>query len=122
MRSLVLVLLVACSSTKAHTIKMTNRTPRMIEQIFVYPVGAKSPGASRGKLAPNATTAIDVKEGNVEVRAVAAEEQLENNQRERKEATQILELRSPTELVFHDSTQSAPPGSIGVVFRVMPAP
>ena len=122
MRSLILVLLVACSSTKAHTIKMTNRTPRMIEQIFVYPVGAKNPGASRGKLAPNATTAIDVKEGNVEVRAVAAEEQLENNQRERKEATQILELRSPTELVFHDSTQSAPPGSIGVVFRVMPAP
>jgi len=123
MRCLVLCLLVACSSAASHSVKLTNRTPRAIEAIYVYPAGSSNHGASKGKLAPNAAMSIKIKEGNVDVLAVAAEEQLENGQRERKQATQTLELRSALELIFHDSTTTIleQPGTIGVVFRVMPA-
>jgi hypothetical protein len=122
-RFLVLGLLVACSSP-SHTVKMTNRTPRVIESIYVYSAGATNHGASRGKLAPGAALETKVKEGNVEVLAVAAEETLANGQRERKQATQVLELRAPTELIFHDSTQPITTNarSIGVVFRIVPTP
>ena len=124
LRVLVLGLLVACSSASYQTVKMVNRTPRAIESIYVYPVGAANHGASRGNLAPGATVDVRVQEGNVEVLAVAAEEHLEGGQRERKQATQILELRTPVELVSHDSNQNIleRPGTIGVVFRVLPPP
>ena len=121
MRCLVLCFLFACSSA-SHQVKLVNRSPRAITAIYVYPVGASNHGASRGSLATGATLDLNVKEGNVEVLAVGAEEQLENNQRETKQASQVLELRSPTELIFHDSTTPIVerPGTIGVVFRVMP--
>lgn len=123
LRLLALSVLVACSSAAYQPVKLVNRTPRAIESIYVYPVGSANQGASRGALAPGASLDVKVKEGNVEVRAVAAEEQLDGGVRERKEATQVLELKAPTELVFHDSTQAIAerPGTIGVVFRVMPA-
>ena len=122
MRFLILGLLVACSSASYQTVKMTNRSPRAIESIYVYSVGASNHGASRGTLAPGAAIDVKVKEGNVEVLAVSAEEQREDGQREKKQASQVLELRSPTELIFHDSTQAITerPGTIGVAFRVMP--
>ncbi len=122
MRFLALALLVACSPASYQTVKMTNRSPRAIEAIYVYPVGATNQGSSRGTLAPGAALDVKVKEGNVEVRAVSAEETLESGQRENKQATQTLELRAPTELIFHDSTQAITqrPGTVGVAFRVMP--
>jgi hypothetical protein len=122
MRFLVIGLLVACSSASYQTVTMTNRSPRAIESIYVYSVGASNHGASRGKLPPGGAIDVKVKEGNVEVLAVAAEEKLEDGKRERKQASQVLELRSPTQLIFHDSTQAIAeqPGTIGVVFRVMP--
>ena len=123
MRYLVLLFLVACYPPKFQTITMVNRTPRVIESVYVYPVGAQSQGASRGRIAPNGSLEVKTKEGNVEVRAVAAEERV-GNQRERKEATQILELKQHADIVFHDSTQTVAekPGTIGVVFRILPAP
>ena len=121
MRCLVLLLLVACSSA-THAVRIVNVTPRAIAAVYVYPVGAKDPGASKGSLAPNATLDVRVKEGNVEVRAVAVEETLENGQRENKEATQVLELKAPAEVVFHDSTQKVveQPGKVYAAFRVLP--
>jgi hypothetical protein len=113
---------VACSSASYQTVKMTNRSPRAIEAIYVYPAGATSQGASRGTLAPGATIDVKVKEGNVEVLAISAMEKLDSGLREKKQASQTLELRAPTELIFHDSTQPIVdrPGTIGVAFRVMP--
>ena len=122
-RYLVLLVLVACYPPKFQTITMMNRTPRAIEAVYVYPVGAQSQGASRGRIAPNGTLEVKTKQGNVEVRAVSAEEKV-GNQRERKEATQVLELQTHADIVFHDSTQNVAekPGAIGVVFRILPAP
>lgn len=121
MRALVLLLLVACSAA-THPVKIVNVTPRAIAAVYVYPVGAASQGASRGTLAPSSTMEINVREGNVEVRAVAAVEALDNGQRETKEATQVLEVKAPTEVVFHDSTQPVveQPGKVYAVFRVLP--
>jgi hypothetical protein len=121
-RFLVLVLLVACYPPKFQTITMTNQPPRKIEAVYVYPVGAKSQGASRGAIAPNGTLEVKTKQGNVEIRAVAAEERV-GNERERKEATQVLELTKHADVVFHDSTQNVAmkPGAIGVVFTILPA-
>ena len=122
MRILALAVLAACSSASYQTVTMVNRSPRAIESIYVYPAGATNQGASRGSLAPGATLGVKVKEGNVEVRAVSATETLDSGLRETKQATQTLELRAPTELIFHDSTQPIVdrPGTVGVVFRVMP--
>lgn len=122
MRCLILCLLVACSSAASHSVKLTNRTPRAIEAIYVYPAGSSNHGSSKGALAPGAAMSVSIKEGNVDVLAVAAEEQLANGQRERKQATQTLELRGPLELIFHDSTTTIveQAGTIGVVFRVVP--
>lgn len=121
MRWLALLLVVGCSST-THPIRIVNVTPRTIAAIYVYPLGAKDQGKSRGALAPNATLDVKMAEGNVEVRAVAIEETLENGQRENKEATQVLELVAPAEVVFTDSTQKVveQPGKVYATFRVIP--
>jgi hypothetical protein len=121
MRWLIVLLVVGCSA-KAHPIRIVNVTPRAIAAVYVYPLGAKEPGKSRGALAPNATLDVRMTEGNVEVRAVAVEETLENGQREHKEATQVLELKAAAEVVFHDSTQQVveQPGKVYAAFRVLP--
>ena len=72
---------------------------------LVHPVGA-SQGASRGALAPNASMQLKVKEGNVEVIAIGAKERVNDKESEVKSASQVVELKAPVELVFHDSTQS----------------
>jgi hypothetical protein len=121
MRWLVFLLVIGCSSA-THPIRIVNVTPRAIAAVYVYPVGAKEPGKSKGALAPNATLDVRMPEGNVEVRAVAVEETLENGQRENKEATQVLELKAATEVVFTDSTQQVveQPGKVYATFRVIP--
>lgn len=120
--ALVLVLvLVACGGANLQTIQIVNRSPRPIEELYVYPTGAAR-GASRGVVAPNATTSVKVKAGHVSVMAVSAKLQVDEHTRDRPSATQELELDSPTEVVFHDEGQ-APPGlnnrgTIGVVFLI----
>jgi hypothetical protein len=120
-RFLVLALLAGCYPPKFQTITMTNQTPRVIEAVYVYPVGARSQGASRGKIAPAGTLEVKTKQGNVEVRAVAAEERV-GNERENKEATQVLELTKHADIVFPDSNQhvAMKPGAVGVVFTILP--
>ena len=94
-------LLVGCSASY-QTITLRNRSPRAIEALYVYPVGAADHGASRGALARDATLALKVKTGNVEVLAVGAKERVDDGQSETKTASQVVELRGPVELVFHD--------------------
>jgi hypothetical protein len=120
-----LLALAACSASY-QTIKLVNRSPRPIEEIYIFPTGAANHGASRGKLAPNAATEVQVKTGNVDVLAIAAKERVDDKQSETKTATQTIELRGPLELVFHDSDQRPPElarkGTLGVTFRVIPPP
>ncbi len=124
MRALTLVLalgLVACGGANLQTIQIVNRSPRPIEELYVYPTGAAR-GASRGVVAPNATTSVKIKAGHVSVTAVSAKLQVDEHTRDRPSATQELELESPTEVVFHDEGQAPPglnrQGTIGVVFLI----
>lgn len=119
--------LAACGPTY-QTVQLVNRTDRKIEQIFIFPSGSANHGASRGSLAPNASTAVKVASGNVDVLAVSAKVRVDDKTNETRTATQTLELKGPLELVFHDSTQKPPdlrrPGTLGVTFRIdaPPAP
>jgi hypothetical protein len=124
MRSMALVLalvLVACGGANLQTIQIVNRSPRPIEELYVYPTGAAR-GASRGVLAPNGSTSVKVKAGHVSVMAVSAKLQVDEHTRDRPSASQELELDSPTEVVFHDEGQAPPglnrQGTIGVVFLI----
>ncbi|MEO8705729.1 MAG: hypothetical protein ABI867_37200 [Kofleriaceae bacterium] len=123
--ALCLVALVACSSTY-HAVKLVNRTDRTIEAIYIFPTGAADHGSSRGSLAPNATSTVKVKAGNVDVLAVSAKIKIDDRVNETRTATQTLELKKPLELVFHDSTQTPPglerPDTVGVTFRAPAAP
>lgn len=116
------VLAVGCGGgARAYTVTLVNRSPRAIAEVFVYPMGAADHGSSRARLAPNASAAISVKGGNVDVLAVGAKERIDATQTETKTATQTLELRGPRTLVFHDSNQQPAelrrPETIGVTFR-----
>ncbi|MBA3538335.1 MAG: hypothetical protein H0T79_01790 [Deltaproteobacteria bacterium] len=119
----------ACSPTY-QTVRLVNRTDRAIEQIYIYPTGSANHGASRGSLAPNASTAVNVQPGNVDVLAVSAKVRVDETSSETRTATQTIELKGPLELVFHDSNQPPPaglarPGTVGVTFRISapsPAP
>jgi len=111
----------ACGSASYHTVTLVNLSPRAIEEVYIFPTGGADHGASRATLAPNATAAVQVKAGNVDVLAVSAKERVDDTQTETKTATQTLELRGPLELVFHDSNQHPPElarkGTVGIAFR-----
>lgn len=125
MRSLVLVvaLVLGACGANLQTIHIVNASPRPIEQLYVYPTGAAR-GASRGVLAPSESTDVKVEAGHVSVTAVSAKLKVDEHTRDQPSATQELELKSPTEVVFHDDGQTVPgldrPGTIDVVF-VIPA-
>ena len=114
--------LVACGSHPVHTVSLVNRTDRVIEEVYIFPTGAADHGASRARLAPNASTDVSVRAGNIDVLAISAKIQIDDHTRERRTATQSLELRGPMQLVFHDSNQTPAgldrPNTLGVMFRV----
>lgn len=118
--------LLACGSTPKHTVTLVNKSPRPIAELYVYPPGAANPGASRGRLEPNARTSVSVAEGAIEVRAVTIKERLDDVTSESKEASQVLQVKGPLEVVFHDATQNPPElarkDAVGVTFRVLPKP
>lgn len=122
---LVAFALVGCSATY-HQVQLVNKTPRPITEVFIFPTGSANHGTSRGALAPDATLAIRVKAGNVDVLAISAKVRVDPTHTETRSATQTLELKRPVSLVFHDSTQTPPglgqPGTIGVAFQVTPEP
>lgn len=121
----VLAVLAGCGATYQE-VQITNKTPRAIEELYIFPTGAANHGASRGAVAPEQTIKVKVKQGNVDVLAVSAKIKVDAHQSETRTASQTLELEHPVSLVFHDSTQSVPgldrPDTIGVVFQVTPEP
>jgi hypothetical protein len=122
LRCVFLVVVVACSSTPLYTVTLVNRTDRPIEEVYVYPAGSQNHGKSRATLAPDASVAVKIARGHVDVLAVSAKVQLDDKTRERRTASQTLELRGPVELVFHDSDK-VPAGlgrkdTFGVPFHV----
>lgn len=115
-----------CGGASYQQVQLVNKTPRPITEVYIFPTGSANHGASRGTLAPEATLAVKVKSGNVDVLAISAKVRVDATQTETRTATQTLELKKPISLVFHDSTQTPPgldqPGTIGVVFQVTPEP
>jgi hypothetical protein len=109
-----------------HSVQLVNKTPRTIAQIFIFPTGSTNHGASRATLAPNGSTTVKVKAGNVDVLAVSEKIRVDETQTETRTATQTLELKGPLELVFHDSDQTPSgldrPGTLGLTFRTPEPP
>ncbi len=124
--ALACTLAVAGCAPSYQTVQLVNRTNRVIEQIYIYPSGAAEHGASRGSLAPDATTAVKIRSGNVEVLAISHKVRIDDTTSETRTATQTLELTAPLQLVFHDSTQTpselARPGTLGVTFEIIAPP
>ena len=118
---LALIAVAACGGPALHQVQLVNKTPRTIAEIYVFPTGAANHGASRGSLAPNASSTVKIRAGNVDVLAISEKVRVDDTQTETRTATQTLELTGPLELVFHDSDQAPPgverAGTIGVVFR-----
>jgi hypothetical protein len=112
----------ACSGAHVQTIQLVNRTPRAIEEVYIYPQGAVEHGKSRTSLAPNASASVQVKQGNIEVLAVSAKFQLDAHTRDRPSANLDVELKAPAQIVFYDDGQNPPelgrPGVFGVVFQM----
>lgn len=124
---LVLVLTLGACGAKQQTLNLTNRTPRTIVEVYVYPLGSANHGSSRGTLPPEGTLSLKVPIGHLEVRAVSERVQVDDKQGETREATSAVQLnKAPVELIFHDSNQKPPglerPNTLGVVFRVEPPP
>jgi hypothetical protein len=121
MRWVLVVAIAACGSAPLHTVRLDNQTDRVIEEVYIYPTGSPNHGTSRGQLAPHATAEVQVRQGNVDVLAISAKVQIDEHPRERRTATQTLDLRKPLHLIFHDSDKpvsTAAPDTLGVVFQV----
>jgi hypothetical protein len=95
-----LILLAACAP-QLQTLELINRTPRAIEAVYIHAPGADR-GASRAQLAPNAHASIQVPTGHVEVEAVSAKYQLDEHTRDRPTASEQLEVRGPSQVIFFD--------------------
>ena len=121
---LITLALAGCGGAAMHEVQLVNKSPRPITEVYVYPMGASDRGPSKGTIAPEAKLVVKVKAGNVDFLAVSQRVKVDDKQSEVRTASQTLELKAATTLVFHDSTQTVPgldkPGTIGVQFQVPP--
>ncbi|MCX5748197.1 MAG: hypothetical protein NT062_37540 [Proteobacteria bacterium] len=125
----VAVALLAGCGPQLQSIRLVNRTDRAIEELYIYPTGAANHGASRGTIAPNATTQLSIPRGRIEVLAVSAKVAIDPHVTERRTASSAIELGRPIEVVFYDEA-NRPAGLeradvIGVSFvpdKTAPAP
>jgi hypothetical protein len=119
-----LVVFAACGASM-QTVQLVNKTPRTIEQIFIFSPG-KDHATSKAKLAPNASTTLQLPAGNHEVYAVSEKIIHDDNTRETPEASLTIELRGALELVFYDSNAAPPgldkPNTRGITFMIRPPP
>lgn len=124
MRSIIVALCLAGCAPQLQTLEIVNQTPRQIEAVYVYTPGGER-GASRGKLAPNEHTSVQVKPGAVEVDGVSEKYQLNEHTRDKPEASETLEIHSPSKVIFYDQGAAPPevkqPGVFGAEFT-LPAP
>ena len=122
----IIAMLTACGGAAMQTISLQNSTERTIKELYVYPVGAKDHGKSRGSLAPNTGTQVTMPAGNVEVYAVSELVKIDDHHRDVPTATQALELKGPLRVVFFDNdnrpAEVAKPGVVGVTFVVAKKP
>jgi hypothetical protein len=122
------IALAACGGASYQTMHLVNRTDRAIEAIYVYPTGAADHGASRGGLAPSASTQLQVRAGRTSVLALSAKLKIDEHTRDQPSASQDLEISGPTEIVFYDAAGDKPPGLerpgvFGIAFQLpKPAP
>jgi hypothetical protein len=129
MRTLLLLAVAACSA-HVQTVQLVNRTPRAIEEVYIYPTGAADHGKSRLSLQPNASASVQVPQGNIEVMAVSEKFQLDSHTRDRPSANVDVELKAPAQVVFYDDGtkpgELGRPGVFGCVFQLpksnMPGP
>jgi hypothetical protein len=124
LRFAIIVLLAACGAP-LQTVKITNRTGRPIDALYVYAAGATDHGPSRGQLAPAATTQVQMRAGAVEVLALSAKLKVDEHTRDQPSASQSFELHGPVEVVFYDAGDTPAgldrPGVFGIAF-VIPKP
>jgi hypothetical protein len=117
--------LAACGGAPMQTVQIKNASPRPITELYVYPAGSTNHGASRGTVAPNGTTEVKVKQGNVEVLAVSSKMQVDEHTRDQPSASGTLELKGPAQVIFYDEGAAPPgvnnPGVFGFEF-VIPKP
>ena len=122
--ALIILALSGCGGAAMHEVQLVNKSPRPITEVYVFPMGSSDRGPSKGTIAPEAKLVVKVKAGNVDILAVSQRVKIDDKQSEVRTASQTLELKSPTVLVFHDSTQTVPgldkAGTIGVQFTVPP--
>ncbi len=120
-----LVVFAACGGAGMQTVQLVNKTPRTIDQIFIFAPG-KDHGASKAKRAPNASTTIQLPAGNHEIYAISEKIVHDDNTRETPEASLTIELRNALELVFYDSNAVPPgidgPNTRGITFMIRPPP
>ena len=119
---IVFVLAAAACAAPMQTVQIVNRTSRTIEELYVYPAGSANHGASRAQLAPNASTSVSVRQGNVEVLAVSAKVKLDERNRDQPSASQVLEIVKPARVVFYDvgskPAEVNQPGVFGIAFTL----
>jgi hypothetical protein len=127
--ALSLVVLAACGGAPMQTVQIKNASPRPITELYVYPAGSADHGASRGTVAPNASTEVKVKQGNIEVLAVSSKLQVDEHTRDQPSASGTLELKGPAQVIFYDEGAPPPgvnnPGVFGFSFvipKAKPAP
>lgn len=120
-----LAVVTACGGAAMQTVQLVNKTPRTIEQLFIFTPG-KDRGASRAKMAPNSSTTIQLPAGNHEIYAISERIVHDDNTRETPEASLTIELRNALELVFYDSNAVPPgldrPNTRGITFMIRPPP
>jgi hypothetical protein len=122
LRALPLVIaFAACGGPVLHEVRLVNQSPRTIAEVYLFPLGSANRGPSRGSLAPNATLAVKIRAGNVEIVAISEKVRVNQTESETKQASSTIQLVRPVSLIFHDSDQPAPPfedkSAIGVTFR-----
>jgi hypothetical protein len=99
---------VGCAGgSSLQTITLVNKTPRTIQELYVYKAGADR-GASRGKLAPQATTTVQMPNGGVAIYAIGDKIIIDQHTRETPEASGTVELNAPISIVFDDSNAPDP--------------
>ena len=124
-KAALILVLAACGGAPLQTVQIKNASPRPITELYVYPAGATNHGTSRGTLAPNGSTEVKVKQGNIEVLAVSSKMQVDEHTRDQPSASGTLELKGPAQVIFYDEGATPPglnnPGVFGFEF-VLPKP
>ena len=108
-------------------LQLVNQTSRPIEQIYIYPRGSTSRGASWTTIQPGGSTTVKLKEGLFELVAISGKRRIDNRWVETPESTTMLELRedlasTPRKLIFHDASDTPmgvdQPGTLGIAFMI----